>query len=145
MANESALRRRRIPTRIPTPWDEHLAAPEQYDHTGACEKNTPPKKKTREVISFENAKSGAGEQFLLLDCRARACAKGVFISQTPVRYVVSVSQRCAGMLDSPSFVFFSLVELLQRSVQHAALTTTRVITSDDQGFEHLAQIHLCDA
>ena len=26
----------------------------------------------------------SGEQFLLLDCRARSCAKGVFVSQTPV-------------------------------------------------------------
>ena len=45
---------------------------------------TAPEKKTSEHIHFENAKSGAGEQLLLLDCRARACAKGVFMSQTPI-------------------------------------------------------------
>ena len=35
-------------------------------------------------ISFQSTQSGAGEQFLLLDCRARACAKRTFFSQTPV-------------------------------------------------------------
>ena len=54
--------------------------------TGVCKKETPPEKKTCEHISLENTQSGAGEQFLLLDCRARACAKGVLISQTPVWY-----------------------------------------------------------
>ena len=38
-------------------------------------KKTPPEKNTLEHISFDNTKSGAGEQFLLLDCRARSCAK----------------------------------------------------------------------
>ena len=33
-------------------------------------------------ISFQSTKSGAGEQFLILDCRARSFAKGVFVSQT---------------------------------------------------------------
>ena len=45
-----------------------------YD-SGVCEKITPEEKKTREHVCFENTKSGAGEQFLLLDCRARACAR----------------------------------------------------------------------
>ena len=55
-----------------------------FHHTVVCEKNTPPEKKTREHIGFGNTKSQAGEQLLLLDGRARACAKGVSISQTPV-------------------------------------------------------------
>ena len=63
--------------------EHHWSTSKQYN-TGVREKNTPPDKKTRENTSFENNESGAGEQLLLLDCRARACAKGVFISQTPV-------------------------------------------------------------
>ena len=35
-------------------------------------------------MSFQNTKSGAGLQFLLLDRVARASAKGVLLSQTPV-------------------------------------------------------------
>ena len=46
--------------------------------TAVCEKNTPLKKNTCEKMSFQIAKSGAGEQFLSLDCRARAPTKGVF-------------------------------------------------------------------
>ena len=45
--------------------------------TGVCEKNTPPPKKTFGKTSFQSTKSGSGEQFLLLDSRAWACAKGV--------------------------------------------------------------------
>ena len=45
----------------------------------------PPENTTHCNISFQSTKSGAGEQFLLLDCRARACAKGMFFSQTPVQ------------------------------------------------------------
>ena len=52
--------------------------------SGVCEKNTPPEKNTCGKISFQSTKSGAGEQFLLQDCRARACAKGTLFSQTPV-------------------------------------------------------------
>ena len=33
-----------------------------HNSTGVCKRKTPPKKKTRERISFENTKSGAGEQ-----------------------------------------------------------------------------------
>ena len=36
-------------------------------------KHIPPNKKTHGNISLENTKSGAGEQFLLLDCRLRVC------------------------------------------------------------------------
>ena len=44
-----------------------------------CEKNTPPENHIRGKISFQSTKSGAGEQFLLLDCKARAFAKGMCI------------------------------------------------------------------
>ena len=47
-------------------------------NTAVCEKNIPPEKKTHRKISLKNTKSGVGEQFLLLDCMAKACAKGVF-------------------------------------------------------------------
>ena len=33
-------------------------------------------------ISFQSSNSGAAELILLLDCRARACAKGVFFTDT---------------------------------------------------------------
>ena len=56
---------------------------EQVCDTGVCEKNTPPEKKTCEKIGFQSTKAGAGQQFLLLDCRARARIEGVFV-QTPV-------------------------------------------------------------
>ena len=39
-------------------------------------KSVPPEKNIRGVISIQNTKSGAGEQFLLQDCRAKAGAKG---------------------------------------------------------------------
>ena len=45
--------------------------------------NTPPERRTRRNTSFQNTKSGAGEQFLLQDCRAKADTKCV-ISQAPV-------------------------------------------------------------
>ena len=38
-------------------------------------KNTPPENNTHWNVSFQSTISGAGEQFLLWDCRARACAK----------------------------------------------------------------------
>ena len=47
-------------------------------------KNTPPEKKTRGKISFKNTKSGAGEQFLLQDCKAKACRNVVLVHKTPV-------------------------------------------------------------
>ena len=40
----------------------------------------PPENKPRWNISFQTTKSGAGEEFLPLDCMARACAKGVVCS-----------------------------------------------------------------
>ena len=45
--------------------------------TGVCEKNTPPEKKTCGKITFRSIQSGAGEQFLPQDCRARTRRKGV--------------------------------------------------------------------
>ena len=51
--------------------------------TSVCERSIPPDKKTGGKRSFEKTKLGAGEQFLPLDCRAKAGAQGVF-SQTPV-------------------------------------------------------------
>ena len=55
-------------------------------HTSVCEKNTPSENNRHWNISFQITKSGAGEQFLPLDCRARARRKGVFLSQTLVWY-----------------------------------------------------------
>ena len=40
--------------------------------TGVCDKNTPPEKKTCGKLSFKHTKSEAGEQFLLLCCKAKA-------------------------------------------------------------------------
>ena len=55
-------------------------------HTGVCEKITPTEEYAEWNISFQSTQSGAGEWFLLLDCRARACAKGVFLfTDTGVR------------------------------------------------------------
>ena len=50
-------------------------------HTGVCEQNTPPEKKTLGITSMNNTKSGAGKefQFLLLFCRAEARATGMFL------------------------------------------------------------------
>ena len=53
-------------------------------HTGVCEKNTPPEIVKCGKTSFQKAKSGAGKQFLLLVCMAKAHLKGVFFSQTSV-------------------------------------------------------------
>lgn len=63
-------------------------------HTGACEKNTPPEK-TRGKMSFRSPKSGGGEQFLPLSRRAKACLKGVPLSQTPVKAALSTRHRGA--------------------------------------------------
>ena len=46
--------------------------------TGVCEKNTPPERKTLGTISLKSTKSGAGEQFLPLDCMAKAGRKERF-------------------------------------------------------------------
>ena len=55
----------------------------QNSDTGVCEQNTPPEKTTLGDMSFRSTTSGAGEQFLLQDCMAKADVKGVFFSQTP--------------------------------------------------------------
>ena len=59
--------------------------------TGVSEKNTPPENNRHGHISFQIAKSGAGLQFLPLDCR-RARRKGELISQTPVSCNVKQQQ-----------------------------------------------------
>ena len=45
------------------------------------EKNTPPEKEKGGKYSFQNTKSGAGDQFLRQWCRAKACGKILFASQ----------------------------------------------------------------
>ena len=47
-------------------------------------KNTPPEKNTHWNISPQSTEPGAGEQFLLKDCMAKAPTKGIISSQTPV-------------------------------------------------------------
>ena len=49
-----------------------------------CEENTPPDKNTGWNISFENTKSVAGLQFLLLGHMAKAQVKGVFFIHTGI-------------------------------------------------------------
>ena len=44
-----------------------------------CEKRTPPGKNILVKTSFQSTKSGGGEQFLPLDCRATARAKETFL------------------------------------------------------------------
>ena len=51
-------------------------------HTGVCEKNTPPEKRTLGTRSLKNTKSGPGEGFLPLGCMAKAREKGLCVSQT---------------------------------------------------------------
>ena len=60
---------------------------------GVCEKTTPLDKKTGGQISFQKTKSGAGSQLMSPDCRARACAKGSLLSQTPVAFNVELNIR----------------------------------------------------
>ena len=71
--------------------------------TGICEKNTPPDKKTGWKISFESAKSGAGLQFLSLDCRAKAHLKEcVFTdSRMSIAIQLDIQRPCAGSADPP--------------------------------------------
>ena len=42
------------------------------------------RRRTLGQIGFQSTKSGPGEQFLLEDCKAKAPAKGVLVSQTPL-------------------------------------------------------------
>ena len=41
-------------------------------HTGVCEKSTPPEQKALGTIGMKITQSGAGEQFLPQDCKAKA-------------------------------------------------------------------------
>ena len=65
--------------------------------TGVCEKDTPPEKTALGTTSLNNAKSGAGEEFLLLFSRAEAHIKGMFFSQAPIelltRYLEQLFER----------------------------------------------------
>ena len=58
--------------------------PTRTDMPVSVKKNTPPEFVIHGHMSFQSTKSGAGLQFLLRDCRARACSKREFVSQTPV-------------------------------------------------------------
>ena len=60
------------------------------------EKNTPPEKKALGKIGFQSTKSGAGEQFLPLDCMATGRVKGMCFSQTPVPNLIGVICRIRG-------------------------------------------------
>ena len=68
---------------------------------GVCDKNTPPEKGTGRTIRLQSTKSEAGEQFLLLDCRAEARVKNMFFTDTGI---YKRAQRCechsASMLTS---------------------------------------------
>ena len=62
---------------IGVPYAHRLATSEEAAGTKTLQKRTPIRK-----ICLQTAKSGAGEQLLLKDCRARAPTKGVFLSNT---------------------------------------------------------------
>ena len=56
------------------------------------------RRRTLGKVSLKNTKSGAGEEFLLLFCRAEARAKGVFFcSQTPVLRSLSLDSENAAL------------------------------------------------
>ena len=52
---------------------------QRVPNTGACEKNTPQEKKTVGNMSFQNTKSGGGEQFVSPDYRVKARVRGAFL------------------------------------------------------------------
>ena len=53
----------------------HISYVHLYIYIYICMYNTPPNKNTLEKLRVENTKSGAGEEFPLLLCRAEARAK----------------------------------------------------------------------
>ena len=55
-----------------------------WHDTGVCEKDASPENNTPRKIGFRSTKSGAGEQFLLKNRKAKARTPGVCFSQTPV-------------------------------------------------------------
>ena len=65
----------------------------QGDATGVCDKKTP-KKMTLGEISMINTKSGAGEEFLLLDCMVKAHMKGVKVKDSRSRGQTPALHRC---------------------------------------------------
>ena len=52
--------------------------------------NTPREKETKRKMGSRGTRAGAGEQFLLKDCRTEAHPKGVFYSQTPVVMMIVI-------------------------------------------------------
>ena len=71
----------------------------------SVKRNTPRDMKMREEISFQSDESGAGQQFLLQDCRAKAGIKGVFLfTDTGMIYEINAllraqddTARCSNM------------------------------------------------
>ena len=59
----------------------YLGAPKNPYDACVCQTNTPPEKKTPGKISLKNIRSETAEEFLLLDCTAKAHVIGVFFSQ----------------------------------------------------------------
>ena len=56
-------------------------------HTDVCEINTPPENNAIRNIGFRSKTSGAGWQFLLKDCKARARLKRVSAFRDTGRYI----------------------------------------------------------
>ena len=59
-------------------------------HTGVCEKTHLGRTNKCGKTSFQSAKSGAGLQFLRLDCRERARIKGVCFTDTGMNIILCV-------------------------------------------------------
>ena len=95
-----------------------------YIHVSpAVVKNTPPKKKTpgRIHTGFQSTKSGDGEQFLLLDCRAKIRAKADVCSQTQVCLAILCTaevyaQRCLCVCSSAAVLSNGHVRMLAFSL-----------------------------
>ena len=70
---------------------------ERTTPAGVCENNTPPERKILGNISLKDTKSGAGEEFMLQDCRARACSKGVFFHRHGYLFHVASVYKDSGL------------------------------------------------
>ena len=60
-------------------------------HTDVCTKSTPPEKKTGGKSIIENTRSGAGEQSLLQERRAKAHKRNVWFADTGTIYISSLA------------------------------------------------------
>ena len=107
-----------------------------FFHTGVCEQNTPPENDYLGNISLQSAKSGAGEQFLPLDCRAEVHLKEVFLSTDSGRLSVLVPSRqqeaITGLSQGAEFSFGP--EPIQNpseqtNIYVTTITTTTIITT----------------